>query len=394
MFNSIIDSIEKPPIIDISLYQSTVQRTSIDDHNLNPVIVENHDRFRKFLQLALDYIYSFHNECQYFEIFTLRLLDISLLGIAYLIEKRSNHVTPRHQMSLIIYRCGDIIKQIGQKLLTIALDPDKQRFFFRIKILKLIIDQPNVKGIMEYLLVNDNQCYSYHQILLYLQILAKTTPNDYEFEQLNFQSSFEQTRKSFDSGHPTIANTNEFISNGEESSTHTVNISTKSNTPKQMKSASRRSVKTNLSTKQSSSTDEEKHDLAQLSSSSSNNEEQETRARHVSDRSSSPSLSQSSISSELTSLQQSSIINYQHIINSFRDLMGRINVQPSTTNDNNQTQRRGLTKHLLTPSSAGGKIWNYFFFENKIISFSFSSSKSEKYFSNNTSTSFTRFVRH
>jgi hypothetical protein len=242
--------------------------------------------------------------------------------------------------------------------------------------------------------MNDNQFYIYHQILLYLQILAKTTPNDYEFEQFNFHSSFEQSRKSFDSGHPTIvtmANANEFISNGEESSTHTINISTKSNTPKQMKSASKRSVKTNLSTKQSSSTDEEKHDLAQLSSSSSNNEEQEIRARHVSDRSSSPSLS--SISSELTSLQQSSIINYQHIINSFRDLMGRINVQPSTTNDNNQTQRRGLTKHLLAPSSAGGKIWNYFFFENKIISFSFSSSKSKKYFSNNTSTSFTRFFR-
>ncbi|CAF4702336.1 unnamed protein product, partial [Rotaria magnacalcarata] len=51
-------------------------------------------------------------------------------------------------MSLIMFRCGDIIKSIGLKLITIALDPDKQRFIFRIQILKSIIDQPNSKGIV------------------------------------------------------------------------------------------------------------------------------------------------------------------------------------------------------------------------------------------------------
>jgi len=237
MFNSIIDSIEKPPNIDRSSYQSTVQRSSIDDHNLNPIIVENHDRFRKFLTLALDYIYSFHNECQYFEIFTLRLLDICLLGIAYLIEKRSNHVTNRHQMSLIMFRCGDIIKQIGQKLLTISLDPEKQRFFFRIKILKHIIDQPNAKAIIEYLLTNDTQCYIYHQILIYLQKLSETKPNDIEYEQMNSHSSSGQSRKSVDSEPATVLtmiNTNHHtISNGDESSSHTVNISTKSDINKE-----------------------------------------------------------------------------------------------------------------------------------------------------------------
>jgi hypothetical protein len=121
-----------------------------------------------------------------------------------------------------------------------------------------------------------------------------------------------------------------------------------------MKSASKRPMKADISNKQSSSTDEEDPDLAQLSSSSSNNEEEEIRVRQISERSSSPSLSLSSINSELTSLQQSSIINYQHIITSFRDLMGRINIQPSTTTDNTLSQRRSLTKHLLSPSPSAG----------------------------------------
>jgi len=354
MFNSIMDSIDKPSSHDISSYQSTGQRTSIDDHNLNTITVENHDRFRKFLQLAIDYIYSFHNECQYFENLTLRLLDICLLGIAYLIEKRSNHSNTRHQMSLIIHRCSDIIKQIGQKLLTIALDPERQRFFFRIQILKHIIDQPNVKAIMEYLLANDTQCLIYHQILIYVQKLSKTKPNDFDFEQINNQSSSEQSRKSFDSGHSTIAtiiNTTHRISNGEDSS-HTVNISTKSNTIKQLKSVTKHQAKSNISHKQLSTPDEDEPDFSQLSSSSTTDEEREIRVRKVSERSSSLSLSISSISSELTTLHQSSIINYQNIITLFRDRMRTVNIQSLTTNDSNAGQRRALTDHLLMSSTS------------------------------------------
>jgi len=359
MFNSIIDSIEKPPSLDISSYQSTVQRNSVDDHNLNPMIVENHDRFRKFLQLAIDYIYSFHNECQYFEIFTLRLLDICLLGIAYLLEKRSTHANTRQQMSLLLYRCGDTIKQIGQKLLTIVLDPEKQRFFFRIKILKHIIDQPNAKAIMEYLLTNDTQCVMYHQILIYLQKLSRTTPKDYEFEQINSQSSSEQSRKSLgDSGRSTIVtliNTAHKISNGDDS-THTINISTKSNATKQLKSAIKRQTKTNMTQEQISTSDEDEPDLEQLSSSSPNEEREEIRVRKISERSSSPSLSISSISSELTTLHQSSIINYQNIINMFRDLMRTVNISSLTTNDINVLQRRALTDYLLMSSPSACKI--------------------------------------
>lgn len=346
MLNSIIDSIEKPPSLDISSYQSPILRNSNDDHNIFPITAENHDRFRKFLHLALDYIYSFHDECQYFEIFTLRLLDICLLGIAYLIEKRSNHANTRHQMSLIIIRCGDIIKQIGQKLLTIALEPVKQRFFFRIKVLKHIIDQPNTKAIIEYLLTNDTQCYMYHQILIYLQILSKTTPNDNEFEQSNNQSSSEQSRKSVDSGHATIStliNTTHAISNGEESS-HTVNMSTKPNATKQLKSAAERQTKNQ---KQFSTTDEEDQEAAQLSSASTTNEGQQIRARKISERSPSPTLSFSSISTEFTTLQQSSVINYSNIINMFRDLMRQVNIPSLTTNDSTALQRRALTDHLL-----------------------------------------------
>jgi len=343
MFNSIIDSIEKPPTLDISSYQTTIQRTSIDDHNTYSITAENYDRFRKFLQLALDYIYSFHNECQYFEIFTLRLVDICLLGIACLIEKRSNHTNTRHQMSLLILRCGDMIKQIGPKLLIIALEPEKQRFFFRIKVLKHIIDQPNSKAIIEYLLTNDTQCYIYHQILIYLQTLSHTSPNDTEFEQINNQNSSEQTRKSFDSGHSTIAtviNTTQPFSYGEESSSHTIDISRK------------KPIKHKFNNEHSSTTDEEQ-DLGAVSSSSTTNDEQDIIVRKIFDRSSSLSLSNSSVSSELTTLQQSSVMNYQNIINIFRDLMRTINIPSLTTNDSNTAQRRALTDYLLmlSPSS-------------------------------------------
>jgi hypothetical protein len=346
MFHSIIDSIDKPLTMDISSYKSTGKRNSIDDHNLNPILVENYDRFRKFLQLAIDYIYSFHNECQYFENFTLRLLDICLLGIAYLIEKRSNHVTTRHQMSLLIFRCSDIIKQIGQKLLTIALDPEKQRFFFRIEILKHINDQPNAKAIIEYLLINDTQCYIYHQILIYLQILSKTTPNDSENEQPTNQTSLGQPQKPMDLGHVIISHTHQRVSNGEDS-THTINISMKSNIKKQIKQP----VKTDVTQKESSSPDEEARDLGQLSSSSSNNDEQEMPVGKASERSSSSaSPSISSLSSEVTPLQQSSIATYPNIINQFRDLLRLVNVPSLTANDNHVVQRRALTEYLLMSS--------------------------------------------
>jgi hypothetical protein len=242
-----------------------------------------------------------------------------------------------------MFRCGDIIKQIGQKLLTIALDPNKQRFDFRIKILKHIIDQPNAKAIMEYLLTNDTQCYIYHQILIYLQTLSHTSPNDTEFEQINNQNSSEQSRKSFDSGHSTIAtviNTNQPLSYGEESSSHTVDISRK------------KPIKHKFNNEHSSTTDEEQ-DLGAVSSSSTTNDEQDIIVRKIFDRSSSLSLSNSSVSSELTTLQQSSVMNYQNIINIFRDLMRTINIPSLTTNDSNTAQRRALTDYLLmlSPSS-------------------------------------------
>jgi hypothetical protein len=362
MLNSIIDSIEKPPSTDISSYRSTLQRNSIDDNNFSPTIVENCDRFRRFLQLAYDYIYLFHNECSLFEIFTLRLLDICLLGIAYLIEKRSNQLNNRHQWSLIMFRSGDIIKQIGQKLLIIALDPEKQRFFFRIQILKHIIEQPNAKAIMEYLLVNDTQCSIYHQILIYLQILSNITPNESEFEQMNNQNHnlSDQSRKSFDSGHSTITpilNTIQVLSNGEESSSHTVNISAKSQIKKQTKSTTKHPPKGKITTGGSSSTDDEESDKDQLSSSSITHDGQEIPTRKVSDRSSSPSLSSSSMNSELTtSIQASTTINYQNIINVFRELMRTIHIPSLTANDSNLAQRRALTEYLLMLPSSTRKI--------------------------------------
>ncbi|CAF4171368.1 unnamed protein product, partial [Rotaria magnacalcarata] len=74
--------IEKPPAVDVSSYQSTIERSNLDETNLNLKTIEQSDRFRKFLQLSLDYIYLFHDECSLFETFTLRLLDICLIGIA------------------------------------------------------------------------------------------------------------------------------------------------------------------------------------------------------------------------------------------------------------------------------------------------------------------------
>ena len=365
MFNSIIDSIEKPSSSDLSYYRSASgQRASVDDHAINPVLLDNHDRFRKFLHLAIDYIYSFHDECQYLEIFTLRLLDISLLGIAYLIEKRSNHYpSSRHPISSIIYRCEDIVKPIGQKLLTIALDPNKQHFFFRIQVCKHIIDQPNAKGIMEYLLQNDQQCYVYHQLLVYFQILSKTTPNESEMEQRTNQNPSEQTKKSPDSVHPvqTILNNNtnhQRVYDSDQSSSHTVNISTHSSSTKQLKSASQRPMKSNMSNKQSSSSDEQKEPIegVVLNNLSPITDGQENHARKISDRSSSPSPSFSSLSSELA-LHQTSVTNYQNIINSFRELMERITLPSTTTNDIQVQQRQNLTRYLLSPSSAvAGKI--------------------------------------
>ena len=355
MFNSIIDSIEKPSSNDIP----TIQRTSIDDNNVTPTIVENCDRFRKFLQLALDYIHLFHNECSLFENFTIRLLDICLIGIAYLIEKRPNHLNTRHQLSSIMIRCGDIIKQTGQKLLTIALDPDKQRFFFRIQILKHIIQQPNAKAILEYLLYNDTQCYIYHQILIYLQILSNTTPTHLDFEHLNNQLPYEQPRKSIDSGHSTIItliNTTQALSNGEESSSHTVSIPRKLSISKSIKSTLEHQEKITTNNDQSSTPDEEP-DIDQISSSSTTNDEQGIPPRKTSDRSSSPSLSISSVGSELISLQQSSVVNYQNTIYVFRDLMRGINIQSLTINDSNLAQRRALTDYLLMPATSIRKIF-------------------------------------
>ncbi|CAF4992056.1 unnamed protein product, partial [Rotaria socialis] len=52
MLNSIIGLIEKPPVVDVSSYQSTIERSNLDETNLNLKTVEQSDRFRKFLQLS------------------------------------------------------------------------------------------------------------------------------------------------------------------------------------------------------------------------------------------------------------------------------------------------------------------------------------------------------
>ncbi|CAF1316351.1 unnamed protein product [Adineta steineri] len=350
MFNAIIDSIEKPPSTDISSYASTKGRNTIDDMSINPTMVEHCDRFRKFLHLALDYVYSFHDECSHIETFTLRLVNICLIGIAYQMEKRSNHIQTRHQMSLIMFRCGDIIKQITQKLLTIALDPEKQSFVFRIQILKHIIEQPNAKAIMEYLLINDAQCYIYHQILIYLQILSNTSPITLDIEQMTNQNSSGQSIKSFDSGHlteTTVVNSTQTFSNGEESS-HTVNLSAKKDQQNKI-----------ISNKHLSTTDEDQDVIVASKVLPPKNE------RYIPDKksfdqslssstsSSSSSNSISSASSEVTISQPSSTINYENIINVFRDLMRTINIPSLTSNDSNLAQRRALTDHLLklTPAT-------------------------------------------
>ncbi|CAF0783003.1 unnamed protein product [Adineta ricciae] len=346
MFNSIIDFVENPTSTKVSSYSSTLRRNRSDDTSVNPTTVEHSDRFRQFLQLALDYIYSFHNECSLLESFTVRLLDICLIGIAYLIEKRPSHVNTRHQMSLIMFRCGDIIKQIGQKLLTITLDPEKQRFFFRIQILKHIIDQPNARAILEYLLLNDTQCYIYHQILIYLQALSETSPNLVEYEPVSSSNSTELSRKSTDSGHATIANTTQTYTNGEESS-HTVNISTKQKATKSTAKDQTKSkvAKEDEGNSSSSKLEDVEPDIAINLSTS--NDEQNVSVRQVFDRSSSLSLSVSSASSEMTTNQQTSINNYQSVINAFRDLMCTVNIPSLSMNDASAAQRRALADHLL-----------------------------------------------
>lgn len=356
MFNSIIDSIDKP----ISYEAPTViSRSPTDDQALNSHLIENHDRFKKFLQLALDYIYSFHYECQYFETLTLRLLDICLLGSAYLVEKRTNHLTSRHQLSLIMHRCGDIIKQISQKLLIIALEPDQQRFFFRIQVLKHIIDQPNAKAILGYLFLHDNQCYIYHHILIYLQILSRTTLNENECEQLSGQSASEQSRKSTDSGNATTIKQDQSITDGGESpsSTDTVNISARRNS-KTNKTERQNSMKNEFQPKDATLTpdDDEYIEVRRLSNSSAVDDERENHSRKISERSSSPSSLISSLSSELMLSQQSSFIDCQHTIHLFRDLVRSVKIESSKTNDSQVIQRRKLTTYLLTPASSTGQI--------------------------------------
>lgn len=373
MFNSIIDLIEKPPTNHISSYQSTMQRNTLDENIHNIKTMEQSDRFRKFLHLSLDYIYLFHHECSLFENFTLRLLDICLIGFAYLIEKRSNSITSRHQMSLILFRCGDSIKQIAQKLVTIALDPDNQSLMFRIKVLKHIIDQPNSKAILEFLFNNDTQCYLYHQILIYLQILSNATPSEFEFEHIKFQfqNSLEQQRKPFDSEHPKMVHRSQIFSNGEESS-HTINILSK-----QPKTLIKHPVQVKIPDEKPST--EEEQNPNKQSNPSTSNDEKETTFQKIHERSLSPAPSMASLCSELT-IQQSSITNYQNIINTFRDLMRTINIQSLTANDSNGVQRRALTEYLLTPSSTRKNTRNlssikynpYVLFSSSINPFQFS----------------------
>jgi hypothetical protein len=356
MFNSIIDAIEKLPSVELPAYRLATGRMSVDDASLSLALVEHCDRFRKFLQLALDYIHAFHNECALFESFTLRLLNICLIGIAYLIEKRSTQTNTRHQMSQMMFRCADIIKQVGQKLLTIALDPGKQRFLFRIQVLKHIIDQPNARAIMDYLLTNDTQCNIYHQILISLLTLSESSPHVSEYEQVSNASSTEQPRQSVDSGHSTVATTvniTQTFSNGEESS-HTVNISTKAGKPKQSKATPKEPAKMKV-TKQNSSVSEEEEGLSASCSSTTADDEHDAGNRKAFDRSSSASFSVSSASSELTTVQQASMMQYQNIISAFRDLMRSINIPSLTTNDSSVAQRRALTDYLLNQSPPAGK---------------------------------------
>lgn len=353
MFGALADAIEKPHSTEPPTYRSASGRTTTDDASQNPTLVEHCDRFRKFLLLALDYIHSFHDECAVFESFTLRLLNICLIGTAYLIEKRSGSANARHQMTLIMFRCGDTIKQVGQKLLTVALDPARQRFFFRVQVLKHIIDQPNARAIIEHLLANDAQCHIYHQMLISLQTLSLTTPNSSDLEQVNNPNYVEQSRRSADSGHSTLVTamtTTQTFSNGEESS-HTVNISTKSNGPKPTKSTPKRKT-----SKGESSPSDEEVAASDNSSSSTGDDEQETPAAEIFDRSSSTSLSISSANSDLPIIQPGSMMNYQGIISSFQDLMRSLILPALTSNDSSVAQRRALTDHLLNQPSNTGKF--------------------------------------
>lgn len=354
MFCSIIDSIEKRPSMELSAYKSSLRRASIDDTNANSTSPETYERFRQLLQLTLDYIYLFHHECLWMENVTLRLLDVCLLTMAYLIEKRSNQGTSRHQWSLVMFRSGDIIRQIGQKLLPIALDPDKQRFFFRIEILQHIIQQPNSKAILEYLLSNDQQGTLFHQILVYLHVMTNTTPSHSDYEQVNnHQPNCNALERS--TAGPMIMRS-QMLSNGEESS-HTVNICVKTPVSKLVESSTKRQVKIRVTSEHSSS-DNDEAELAECLNSSAIDNEQETVVQKNGTRSLSPSLSISSVGSEInTSLQQSSPINYSGTLNTFRDLMRTVNTQSPTTVDNHQAQRRILTDYLLasSPSSSTRK---------------------------------------
>ena len=358
MFCSIIDSIEKPPSMDLSTYKSGIRRASVDDTNGNSTPPETYERFRQLLQLTLDYIYHFHHECLWMENVTLRLLDVCLLTMAYLIEKRSNQGTSRHQWSLVMFRSGDIIKQIGQKLLPIALDPDKQRFFFRIEILKHIIQQPNSKAILEYLLTNDQQGSIFHQILIYLHVMTNTTPSHSDYEQLTNQQPNSNALERSTAG-PMLVRS-QTVSNGEESS-HTVNICVKTPVSKLVESSTKRHVKIKVTSEHSSSENDEAALAECLNSSATIDNEQETAVQKNGTRSLSPSLSISSVGSEInTSLQQSSPINYSGTLITFRDLMRTVNVQSPTTVDNVQAQRRILTDYLLASSSSSStRKWNW-----------------------------------
>ena len=355
MLCSIIDVIERPPSMDLSTYKSTTGRISVDEANANSTLLETCERFRQFLQLTLDYICLFHQECFWMENITLRLLDVCLLTMAYLIEKRSNQVTHRHQWSLVMFRSSDIIRQIGQKLLPIALDPDKHRFFFRIEILKHIIQQPNSKAILEYLLTNDQQGSIYLQILIALQILANTAPSPLDYAQVtNHQPTFHGLERATPA--PSSVK-NQAFSNGEESS-YTVNMSVKKSVPKQIDASTKRQVKIKIVSEHSSSANGEA-EPTQSSSSSASDDEEEMPEQKNGNRSLSPSLSLSSVGSEMNiSLQQPFAVNYSSTINTFRELMRAITIQVSTTTDSAHAQRRALTDYLLTSASSTRKKHN------------------------------------
>jgi len=380
MLNSIIDFISKPLVPEPKFYSSGSSRTNLDESNTNLTSIENAEKLRRFLQLGSDYIHLFHHQAVLIERFTLNFLNLCLLGLAYLIEKRSSSVSHRNHWAAVMIRCGETIKPVAQKLLIIALDPTQQRYFFRIEILKQIIDQPNKKGIIEYLLMNESHMLIYQEVLLYIRKLSQRSPTTAEDEHLApktiSQTNGEQQIKLIDSDLSIslvpVPLKLRIVSNGDDSSAHTVNLAVR---PYRRKSVDvlcqHRNNTKNFATSSSSQNDETSQSRQSRSDqpkaiespirfklqSVSSNDEREVNGGFKITRSPS-SFSVSSYSSCQTgSFHHSSSKSADRTIKEFRELLAGIHNNTSTsTHDPSLLSRRALNEFLLKFSSSSSKF--------------------------------------